>query len=94
MERVDLRFDLVPERSLAMPRADTPAGWLTFGVHPDLAEAAHLAVDGMLHLMGEQYGLPRREALALASLLVDLRVSQICNGVVGAHAILPHGALR
>jgi acetamidase/formamidase len=32
--------------------------------------------------------------MALASLLVDLRVTQVVNGVRGIHAVLPHGALQ
>jgi hypothetical protein len=39
--------------------------------------------------MEEQYQLPRPQALALASLVVDLRVTQIANGVLGVHAALP-----
>ena len=35
----------------------------------------------------------RRDALALASVVVDLRITQVVNGVVGVHAVLPHGAL-
>jgi acetamidase/formamidase len=54
----------------------------------------HLALDAMLDLMGELYGLERRDALALASLVVDLRVTQVVNGVQGVHALLPHGALK
>jgi acetamidase/formamidase len=44
--------------------------------------------------MHEQYGLARNDALALASLVVDLRVTQIVNGVRGVHALLPNGAVR
>jgi acetamidase/formamidase len=53
-----------------------------------------IALDAMLVLMNELYGLPRGEALALASLLVDLRITQVVNGVQGVHAVLPHGAIR
>lgn len=35
----------------------------------------------------------RGYALALASVVVDLRVTQICNGVQGVHAVLPDGAI-
>jgi len=45
-------------------------------------------------LMGERYQLPRSQALALASLIVDLHVTQIANGVLGVHAVLPHDAMR
>ncbi len=93
MDPVEVEADLAEPLSVAMPRARTPGAWITFGFHEDLDEAAMIALDGMLALMGELHGLERREALALASLVVDLRISQIVNGVRGAHAVLPHGAL-
>jgi acetamidase/formamidase len=46
----------------------------------------------MLDLMVEQHGLSRADALALASVVVDLRVTQIVNGVLGVHAVLRHDA--
>jgi acetamidase/formamidase len=36
----------------------------------------------------------RRDALARASLLVDLRITQIVNGVKGVHALLRDDAIR
>ena len=92
MERVEVTFT-VHDRELKMPRAETPAGWITFGFQETLDEAAVVALDGMLDLIGERHGIERREALSLASLLVDLHVTQVVNGVKGVHAILPHGAL-
>jgi acetamidase/formamidase len=94
MEHVDLAFSLHETPRLSTPRADTPAGWVTFGFHEDLDEAAAIAIDAMLDLLGERHGVPRLEALGLASLIVDVRVTQLVNGVRGAHAILPHDALR
>jgi len=94
MERIELTFSLHEDLHLTMPRADTPAGWITFGFDEDLDEAAAIAIDGMLALLNERYGLPRLEALALASVVVDVRITQLVNGVRGAHAILPHDALR
>ena len=35
-----------------------------------------------------------REALAMASLLVDLNVTQVVNGVRGVHAVLPHESIK
>ena len=48
----------------------------------------------MLALMGERYGMARAEALAMASVVVDLRVTQVVNGVKGVHAILAKNAIR
>jgi acetamidase/formamidase len=93
MEEAALRFSLHEELKLTMPRAETPAGSLTFGFDEDLDEAAHQAMEGMLRVLDERFHLGRREALALASVAVDLRVTQICNGVRGVHALLPKGAV-
>ena len=92
--RVDLTFDLREDMVLTSPRAKTPDAWLTFGLHQDLSEAMRLALADMLTLLGDLFGVDRHEALALASVTVDLRVTQIVNGVCGVHAVLPHGAVR
>ena len=94
MDNIYLTFHLHPQKTLTTPRADTPAGWITFGLSEDLNEAMQIALDAMLNLMCEMHGLERQDALALASLVVDLRITQVVNGVQGVHALLPHGALK
>ena len=91
MEVVDITLHLHENLHLQNPRANTPSGWITFGFNEDLDEAAVQALDGMLDLMGELYGLTRVEAMALGSSVIDLRITQIVNGVKGVHACLPHG---
>jgi acetamidase/formamidase len=94
MEHVELTFHVHENLSLTMPRAKTPTGWITFGFHEDLQEATYLALEGMLSLLSEMYQVERVHALALASVSVDMRVTQIVNQVRGVHAFLPHGAIR
>ncbi len=95
MERVDLTFFLHEDINISTPRASTPASWVTLGFNPDLHEATMIALDAMLDLVEELYHVPRAEALALASLVVNLHISQIVNGgVFGVHAVLPHYALQ
>ncbi|MCC2686838.1 MAG: acetamidase [Paenibacillaceae bacterium] len=93
MEEVSLTFVLHADLHLTMPRAYTPAGWITFGFHEDLNEATVQAMDGMLDLMGELYGLNRVQSIAIGSSVVDLRITQVVNGVKGVHAVLSHGAI-
>lgn len=76
------------------PRNRTLTDWITFGFHDDLNEAAVQAMDGMLDLKGEPHGLNRVEAMALGSSVVNLRITQVVNGVKGVHACLPHGAIK
>jgi acetamidase/formamidase len=89
MDPVEVEVHLHPELHLTMPRAETQAGWITFGFHADLNEAAAQATVEMVRLMGELYGMKVKEALALAGLVADLRITQTVNGVRGVHAILP-----
>ncbi len=94
MEDVELVFHLLPDLHLEMPRADTPAGWLTFGFDESLDVATQTALKDMIELMAEQYNLTRADAKALASLVVDMRITQIANKVLGVHAVLPHHAIE
>lgn len=94
MDVVDLTLTVHEDMKLSIPRAKTPTAWITMGFHEDLNEATIIALDGMLNLMKELFGYERKEALALASLVVDLRITQIVNGVRGVHAVLPHDAIR
>lgn len=93
MERVEVKLTVLDSPKLTMPRAWTPEAWITFGLHEDLREAVAIALDEMLALMMEGHVLTRAEAIALASLVVDVRITQLVNTVVGAHAVLPHDAV-
>jgi acetamidase/formamidase len=94
MEHVNLTFYLRDDLHLTSPRATTATAWITLGFHHNLHEASLIALEAMLDLMAEHYQLPRPQALALASLIVDLRITQIANGVHGVHAVLPYNALK
>ena len=66
---------------------------MTFGFHADLQQAANAALGAMLTLLSARMKISRSEALSLASLAVDLRVTQIVNATRGVHALLRPGAL-
>ncbi len=83
-----LTLDVRDDLELEWPLARVAGAWLTFGFDEHLGVAARIATDGMLELMGREHGLARTDALALASVVVDLRVTQVVNGAVGVHAVL------
>ena len=89
--RAQLTLDLV-DLPLERPCARIDGAWLTFGFHEHLGLAARQAVDGMVALMGREHGLASADALALASVVVDLRVTQVVNGILGVHAVLEDDA--
>ncbi len=94
LARAELTLSVRDDLELEWPAAWTPEAWLSFGFDEDLDAAAAFALGGMLDLMGRELGLGRSDALAFASLVVDMRITQLVNGVLGAHAVLPHEAIR
>jgi acetamidase/formamidase len=87
---IELRDDLV----LEWPIARIDGAWLTFGFDEHLGLAARIAVDGMLALMAREFGITGGDARVLASVGVDLHVTQVVNGALGVHAELRDDAFR
>jgi acetamidase/formamidase len=88
-----LTLDVRDDFPITQPVARTAVSWITFGFDEDLGKAAGIAVEGMLDLMQREHGLTRSDALALGSVVVDLRVTQIANKTLGVHAVLADRAL-
>jgi acetamidase/formamidase len=93
LERVQLTLDVRDDLDLRTPIARTADSWITFGFDEDLDLAAESATATMLDLMERELGFDRTHALALASVAVDLHVTQIVNVAKGVHAVLGVDAL-
>ncbi|MGZ8605256.1 MAG: acetamidase/formamidase family protein [Actinomycetota bacterium] len=91
--RGQVRLDVRDDLPIDWPVARTDDAWITFGFDPHLDAAARIALDGMIGLLGREHGLEAPDALAIASVVVDLRVTQIVNESVGVHAVLRDGVL-
>ncbi len=93
MERAELKFILHDDMHLTGPRAETDSSWITFGIHEDIQEAMYMALNDMIKLIQDKYEIGLADAMALASVTVDLRITQIVNGVRGVHAVLAKEAI-
>ena len=89
-----LTLDVRDDLPLEWPLARIAGAWLSFGFDEHLGLAAKIAVDGLLDLIEREHGLDRPDALALASVVADLRVTQVVNGSLGVHAVLRDDAFR
>jgi acetamidase/formamidase len=89
----ELEISLVTDPPLPSIHAATPAGKIAFGFSPDLNEAMTSALDSMVTWLTLLLEVNRPTALALASVAVSLRVTQVVNGTWGVHALLPDGVL-
>jgi acetamidase/formamidase len=90
----EITLDLRDDLDLRMPIARTADAWLAFGFDQDLDVAAELATETMLDLIERELETDRNHALALASVAVDLAVTQVVNDAKGVHAILRDDAVR
>ncbi len=84
-----LRFSVRKNMNLRWPRAETPTHIITMGFDPTLDEAARRATNEMIDYLVSSRGLSRDDAYMLASVAVDLHVTQAVDGVRGVHAMLP-----
>jgi acetamidase/formamidase len=85
--RIRLRctvFESFPVNSPIILMEDAKA-FLGFG--STLDQAARFAIRAAVKFETSQSGITEDEALALASVACDLQVTQVANGIVGAHAI-------
>jgi acetamidase/formamidase len=89
-----LTLDVDEKLSIDWPVARIRGAWLTFGMDEQLGRSAKIAVDGMVALMGRELGVFGGDALVLASVGVDLHVTQVVNGTQGVHAVLSDDAFR
>jgi len=81
-------FHLHKGGGLELPRAETETHYISLGLDPDLDQAAKQALRQMISFATEKTNLSREDVYALLSICGDLRVSQIVNGVKGAHVML------
>jgi acetamidase/formamidase len=81
-------------KTLKLPRAETPTEYMTMGFNEDLDEAVRTATREMLDWIVEMKNIPRDEAYLLASVAMDLRVTQVVDGAKGIHAVIPKSIFR
>jgi acetamidase/formamidase len=83
------RFIVHKNRHLLWPRAETPEYYISMGFSKDLKEATEHAVRDMIEFLVEEKHLSRDDAYMLSSVAVDVDITQLVDGNVGVHALLP-----
>ncbi len=83
------KFILHKGKKLAAPRAENATHYITFGLDPDLDKAMRMAMTETVDFLKEKRGYDFFEAYALSSIGVDFRVTQVVDGTLGIHAMIP-----
>jgi acetamidase/formamidase len=64
MDLVDITLTVREDLQLKLPRANTPAGWITFGFNEDLNLATGEALNGMVERIQEIHGVEKADAFS------------------------------
>ena len=83
---VRLRLSIADDLPVVAPLLFTGSHWYTHGFGDGLDEAMAMAADQMLGLLVDRGGFTLDEAYSLASVAVDLGITQVVDGTVGCHA--------
>jgi acetamidase/formamidase len=85
----EFRFVLHKGMQLKWPRAETPTHYIAMGIDADLNKAVRIAVDEAVDFLMAQRNLSRADAYMLASVAVDLHITELVDINKGVHAMIP-----
>lgn len=84
-----LQFIVHKRTNQKYPRAETPTHYISMGFHPELYQATRIAVRQMIEFLVNEKHLSRDDAYMLTSVAGDVDVTELVDGSVGVHVMLP-----
>jgi len=90
------RFKLVVRKDLhlTMPRAETPTHWIAMGIDSNLVAATKQAVRQAIDYLVTAKGLTRDDAYMLTSIACDVDITELVDGTLGVHVMIPKRIFR
>jgi len=90
------RFKLIVRKDLhlTMPRAETPTHWITMGIDSNLVSATKQAVREAINFLVTTKGLSRDDAYMLTSVACDVDITELVDGTLGVHVMIPKHIFR
>ena len=90
------RFKLIVRKDLhlTMPRAETPTHWITMGIDSNLVTATKQAVRQAIDFLVMTKGLSRDDAYMLTSVSCDVDVTELVDGTLGVHVMIPKSVFK
>jgi len=85
-------FQLVLRKDMRLsgwPRGETPTHWIAMGTDSSLVIATKTAVRQAIDFLVTQKGLSKDDAYMLTSVACDVDVTQLVDGTVGVHVMIP-----
>jgi acetamidase/formamidase len=73
------------------PRAETPTHYISMGFDHNLHQATRIAIREMIDFLVSEKHLSRDEAYMLTSVAGDVDITELVDGNVGVHVMMPKG---
>jgi acetamidase/formamidase len=89
-----LQFVVRKDMKLRWPRAETPTHHIVMGLDRDLTKAMKIAAREAIAFLTTEKGLSADDAYMLASMTVDFCVTQVVDGTLGVHGMIPKGIFK
>ena len=83
------QFIVRKDMKLTWPRGETATHWIAMGTDSSLTVAAKVAVGEAIALLGDVKGMSREDAYMLVSTGCDVRITQLVDGTMGVHVMIP-----
>lgn len=92
--RGTFQFVVRKDLKLRWPRAETPTHYIVMGLDQDLAKATKLAVREAIDFLVTHQELSPDDAYMLTSLAVDFCITQLVDGTLGVHGMIPKAIFK
>ncbi|MCC6241853.1 MAG: acetamidase/formamidase family protein [Gemmatimonadaceae bacterium] len=85
------RFQFIVRKDLTLtwPRGETRTHWIAMGTDVNLTVAAKIAVREAIGLLADVKQMSREDAYMLVSTACDVRITQLVDGTMGVHVMIP-----
>ncbi len=83
------QFIVRKDMKLTWPRGETATHWIAMGTDTSLTVAAKVAVREAIALLGDVKRMTREDAYMLVSTACDVRITQLVDGTMGVHVMIP-----
>ncbi len=88
------QFIVRKDMHLKWPRAESPTHYIVMGIDKDLTEATKIAVHEAIDFLVNEKKLSREDAYMLSSVAVDFDITQLVDGTVGVHGMIPKNIFK
>jgi len=87
--RGHFQFIVRKDMKLVWPRGETRTHYIAMGTDSNLTIATKVAVREAINLLADVKKMTREDAYMLVSTACDVRVTQLVDGTMGAHVMIP-----